>query len=165
MLNLLDANVLIDANRLYYPLDRVPQFWEWLIDMGRRGLVKIPTEVYEKVTETNDDLSQWLKYHREILLHDEEVDQSLLIRVVEQGYAPDLNDVEQEKLNEDPFLVAHALVDVHRRRVVTTERSRPSAMRANRKVPDVCDQFEVAHCDTFRLIRDLDFRIGTNAVT
>ena len=165
MLNLLDANVLIDANRLYYPMDRVPEFWDWLIDMGGRGLIKIPAEVYDKVTESNDDLSQWLRHHRETLLHEEEVDQSLLNQVVEQGYAPDLDDVEQEKLNEDPFLVAYALVDVQRRRVVTTERSRPSATRANRKVPDICDQFDVDHCDTFRLIRDLDFRTGRNSST
>lgn len=37
MLYLLDANTLIDANRDYYGLDSVPQFWEWLIHMGQQG--------------------------------------------------------------------------------------------------------------------------------
>ena len=27
MLYLLDANVLIDASRYYYPIQRVPEFW------------------------------------------------------------------------------------------------------------------------------------------
>lgn len=30
MLCLLDANVLIGAHNDYYPIDRMPQFWEWL---------------------------------------------------------------------------------------------------------------------------------------
>ena len=40
MINLLDANVLIDANRDYYPIERVPEFWEWLAAMGEQGLVR-----------------------------------------------------------------------------------------------------------------------------
>ncbi len=158
MLNLLDVNVLIDANRDYYPIEQVPEFWEWLAAMGEQGLIKVPCEVYDKVTEANDALSQWVKDNRDALLLDEMVAEELLARVIDEGYAPDLTDVEIEKLNEDPFLIAYALVDVVQRRVVTTERSRPSATRANRKIPDVCDDFGVRCCDTFRLIRELDFR-------
>ena len=39
---LLDANVLIDANRDYYPIERIPEFWDWLAYQGRQGNVKIP---------------------------------------------------------------------------------------------------------------------------
>ena len=158
MIDLLDANVLIDASRDYYPMDRVPEFWDWLAAMGERGLVKIPREVYDKVTDADDELSRWLKNNRQVLLLDELVDEASLARVVAEGYAPDLNDVEIEQLNEDPFLVAYALVDVQQRRVVSTERSRPSATRANRKVPDVCNRFGITCYDTFRFIRELDFR-------
>ena len=45
MLFLLDANVLIDANRDYYPIARVPEFWDWLVHNGSAGFVKIPIEV------------------------------------------------------------------------------------------------------------------------
>ncbi|MCY4508918.1 MAG: DUF4411 family protein [Acidobacteria bacterium] len=38
MLYLLDANVLIDAHRDYYPLGRVPEFWDWLIDAPTRRI-------------------------------------------------------------------------------------------------------------------------------
>ena len=54
MLYLLDANALIDANRDYYPIDRVPEFWDWLVAKGERGQVKIPLEIYEEVTDGND---------------------------------------------------------------------------------------------------------------
>lgn len=46
---ILDANVLINANRLYYPVDRVPEFWEWLQHHGEQGNLKMPLEIFEEV--------------------------------------------------------------------------------------------------------------------
>lgn len=158
MVNLLDANALIDANRDYYPIDRIPEFWDWLVVMGERGLVKVPREVYDKVTQADDALSRWLKANRDALLLAETVDEDLIIQVIAEGYAPDLTDVDIEKLNEDPFLIAYALADPEHRRVVSTEVSRPSARRANRRVPDVCHRFNITCYNTFTLIRELDFR-------
>ena len=40
MLYLLDANVLIGAHNYYYPIDRIPQFWKWLIGEGDAGARK-----------------------------------------------------------------------------------------------------------------------------
>ena len=61
MLYLLDANVLIDANRDYYPIARVPEFWEWLEHNGVEDLVKIPVEIYEEINTGSDDLGKWAK--------------------------------------------------------------------------------------------------------
>ena len=57
MLHLLDANVLITANRDYYPLERVPEFWEWLLHHGTNGQVKMPIEMVEEIREGTDDLA------------------------------------------------------------------------------------------------------------
>ena len=62
-----------------------------------------------------------------------------------------------EKLGRDPFLIAYAMSDIDNRIVVTTEVSKASKQRANRRVPDVCDNFNVKCIDTFRLTSDLDF--------
>ena len=40
LLYLLDANVLIDADRDYYPIDRVPEFWNWLAVMAELGQIR-----------------------------------------------------------------------------------------------------------------------------
>lgn len=64
MLHLLDANVLIDANRDYYALDRVPEFWDWLQYLGQHDLAKLPQEVYEEVKSGTDDLATWVKSKR-----------------------------------------------------------------------------------------------------
>lgn len=159
MLYLLDANVLIDANRDYCAIKRVPEFWEWLANVGMKGLVKIPLEVYEEIKDGQDDLAKWAKDSdiSTALLFGEEADVSLVSRVTDEGYAPDLTDDEIEKIGRDPFLIAYALAARLERCVVTTEVSKPKRQRANRHVPDVCNDLEVRWCDTFELLRALDF--------
>jgi hypothetical protein len=61
VLYLVDANVLIDANRDYYPIDRVPEFWDWLQHHGSVGAVKLPLEIYEEIKDGNDALTTWIK--------------------------------------------------------------------------------------------------------
>ncbi len=163
MLYLLDANVLIEANRQYYPLPRVPEFWEWLVHVGEQAQVKVPLEFYEEVIVGTDALASWLKNHKRQMLLNEEVRVELVARVTAQGYASDLNDEEIEKIGRDPFLIAYGLADINRRCVVTTEHSKPSQSRANRKLPDVCDDFNVRCCDTFKFLRELDFKTHWNA--
>ena len=161
MLYLLDANVLIDANRDYYPLDRVPEFWDWLVDCGAKRRVKIPLEMYEEVLAgKDDDLTRWAKDNRDALLLDEDVNETLVARVTDSGYAPDLSDEEVERVGRDPFLIAYALGDRTRRTVVTTEVSKPTKQRANRHIPDVCDGLGVLYCNTYEFIRALDFTTG-----
>ncbi len=159
MLYLLDANVLIDADRDYYPLARVPEFWDWLQYQGEIGTVKVPLEIYEEVIEGEGDLVEWLKRPdiRLALVLDEESEATRISAVLASGYAPDLTDDELQKVGRDPFLVAYAAAAADQRCVVTTETSKPSKQRANRHVPDVCVANGVQHCNTFELTRRLDF--------
>jgi hypothetical protein len=159
LIYLLDANVLIDSNRDYYPLSRVPEFWEWLLYYGQQGNVKTPIEIYEEVKNGNDDLAEWMKQEetQNALLLNEDVEVATVANVIDQGYASDLTDDEVEKIGRDPFLVAHALRHNESRCVVTTEISKPSKQRANRKLPDVCRVFSVRTCHTFQFIKELDF--------
>jgi hypothetical protein len=66
MLYLLDANVLITAHNLYYPIDAVPEFWAWLVHKGGTGDLKMPLENYEEVKDGSTDdekdlLFGWIK--------------------------------------------------------------------------------------------------------
>ena len=86
MLYLLDANVLIDANRDYYPLGRVPEFWDWLIDRATKHQTKIPVEMYGEVLAGKEDkLTGWMKGNRDTLLLDEDVDGELIAEVTQEG--------------------------------------------------------------------------------
>jgi len=160
VLYLLDANTLIDANRDYYGIGQVDEYWEWLVHFGDRGHIKIPLEIYEELKAGSDALSAWATRGETeaALKFAEEVDIELVRRVIEEGYAADLTDIEIEEIGRDPFLVAHALADPGNRIVVTTERSKPRAQGKNRKVPDVCAQFGIRSCNAFTFGRALGFR-------
>ena len=160
MLYLLDANVLIDAHRDYYSLDRVPEFWAWLEHLGEKGSVKVAVEIYEEVKGGKDALARWIRQPSvvEALVHQATVVPALVARVVSEGYAPDLTDDEILKVGRDPFLLAYALAYPAEHCIVTTEVSKPSRRRANRHLPDVAGSFGIQWCTTFDLARRLDFR-------
>ena len=50
---LLDANVLITAHRDYYPVTRVPEFWDWLLHHAEAGRVKMPLEILDEESAEN----------------------------------------------------------------------------------------------------------------
>lgn len=167
MLYLLDANVLITAHNMYYPLSRVPEFWGWLVHVGAAGHVKIPLEIYEEISDGSDALAAWVGESdpRSALVLSEEVDAALVTRVITEGYAADLTDDEMEQVGRDPFLIAYALAAPDDRCVVTTEVSKPRRTRANRHIPDVCRTLGVRCIDSFQLMRALDFSTSWRAAT
>jgi len=160
LLYLLDANVLIDANRDYYSIDRVPEFWEWLAFMGNESKVKIPKEIIDELKDGKDKLADWSKEKdtETALELNEEPDMAQVTGVVEVGYAPDLTDDEIEELGKDPILIAYALRQNPSRCVVTTEASKPGRQGKNRHVPDVCATFSIQWCNAFEFGRALDFK-------
>ena len=165
MLYLLDANTLIDAKRDYYPISRVPEFWDWIIFQGRQGIIKIPIEVYEEFSDTKDkdgekdELAIWAEHIeiRNSLLLDEEAEQDLVARITYGGYVANPTDDELEKIGRDPFLLSYALKDIDNRCIVTTESSKPSRTGANRHIPDVCKDFKIRCINNFQMIRELNF--------
>jgi len=164
LLYLFDANVLITASNTYYPIDQIPEYWEWLQFQGSSGNIKLPLEIMEEILagKKNDDpLLAWIKdaVNKRALLLDEIVDPALVNAVVESGYAADLTDDEIEEVGRDPFLIAYGLAENHRC-VVTTEVSAPSKKRQNRRIPDVCADFGLECCTPFKVNRELGFRTG-----
>jgi len=157
MIYLLDADTIIRAENTYYPSDRFPIFWEWLLYHGSAGNIKIPQEQYDEIVAGRGDLVDWLKEDdvKEALLLDEEVDQNTVDQVTSEGYADDLDEAEIATVGRDPFLIAYAVDED--RCVVSFEVSAPAKQRANRKVPDVCAQFDVECITLFELLKRLDF--------
>lgn len=162
MLYLLDADTLIRADRDAYPINRFPLLWEWLLFQGHERRVKIPVEQYEEIVAGRGDLVEWLciPEHRKALMLEDEVDIMTVQLVLSEGYAPDLNEVEIDRIGRDPFLVAHGMAAPGERTVVTFEVAAPSKQRANRKVPDVCALFGVPCINIFELIRSLNFSMN-----
>ena len=159
MLYLLDADTLIKADHLYYPLNRFPVFWEWLLHQAGIGNIKVPQEQYDEVVAGTGELVDWIseKAKKELLLLPGVVDRKLLSQVIEAGYAPDLDETELITVGKDPFLIAYGLVSVADRTIVSFEVSAPRKQRANRKIPDVCSGLGLKCITMFDLIKTLDF--------
>jgi hypothetical protein len=159
-LHLLDANVLIRAHEDYYPIDRIPQFWVWLLEMAEAMGIKMPIQIYNEVAPSRGLLAEWLRRPnvKEALVLAEPTDLARVQHVLAQGYAPDLTDVEIEEIGQDPFLIAAALGGTDRI-VVTREAPKPSAQRSNRRIPDVCATFALTTITDFALFRKLNFVI------
>jgi hypothetical protein len=163
MLYLVDANAIIHAKDQYFAIDQVPEYWAWLIHQGEAGRIKIPREIFEEISPGRDKDDPFYLWRRDkrtatALVLEEDVDMSRVQRVLAKGYAPDLDDNEVEHIGADPFLVAYALVDAAGRTVVTTEVSKPSRLRANRHLPDVCRDLGVKVINSFQMNRALNWR-------
>lgn len=173
MLYLLDTSVLIDAKNKYYPLERIPQFWNWLVHQSLAGHVKLPPQVIGEILgpdytdeEPADALAEWVNANRTVLELTEEMPTDLLTHTYEQGYdtiPEDLTSVDPLSEPADPFLIAFALANPDNRRVVTMENFQSVGTTlpkpSNRRIPLVCDLLGVRCINTFALIRELDFRI------
>jgi hypothetical protein len=159
MLYLLDADTLIRADRTFYPRQRFPVFWDWLLYHAEIGNIKVPQEQFDEVVAGTGELVEWLsqKQIKEALLLAGVADPQLVSTVIDQGYASDLNEAELITVGKDPFLIAYGLVNRNDRTVVSFETSAPARQRANRKIPDVCAGLGLRCMTLFELIETLDF--------
>jgi hypothetical protein len=159
MIYLLDADTVIRADNRFFTRKRSASFWLWLPYQGAAGHVKIPREQFDEIVAGNGDLVDWLKTEevKDALLLESEVDAALVSKVLDEGYAPDLNEAQLIEVGKDPFLIAHAASAPGARTVVSFETSAPARLRQNRKIPDVCAQFGVPCVDLFAMVDALDY--------
>jgi hypothetical protein len=167
MLYLVDANVLITAHNDYYPIDGVPEFWDWLLHQATIGIVKMPFEIYEEIKLGGKDTQKDMLYNwvadgavKKALLLGENVSAPLVSKCTKDGYAPDLTDSELLQIGRDPFLIAYAMVSPKDRCIVSNEVSAPSKTRHKRKIPDVCTTMGVQCYNIFQMMRMLGFKTG-----
>jgi hypothetical protein len=152
-------------------LDRVPQFWDWLIHHATAGTVKMPLEIFEEVAgggaaRTGDLLLPHLRQApiKRSLILDEEPHPDLVTAVLTNAYGgPVPTEVDLEEMGQDPFLVAYALVDPRQRCVVTCEVSKPGKIGPRRKVPDACTDNGIRSITPFEFFRELNFAVDWRA--
>ncbi len=162
VLYLSDADVLINAARDFYPLDRVPEFWDWLdsyMDDGQGDQIKTIREVLDEATISPGPRevisAKWLRSRagKLVIPGPSPVD---VQRVWKDGY-------EQvgslERVSTDALLIATAAANPAGRTVVTMENAQRDRRRGrNRHIPHVCRIVGVPCVDLFELIRRLEFR-------
>lgn len=161
---LLDSNIFIEANRVTYPLEVFPGFWEWLDQQNETGTVKSIKPVYEELAEGNDNLAEWVKERNSqswFLYVDDDETQQAYSEIV--NWVMSQNNKYSEAVRSDflrvadPWLIAKAMTT--NSQIVTHESNDPNC-RKKVLIPVVSDSFNVKTIGTMDLMRLTGVRFG-----
>jgi hypothetical protein len=155
--------VFIAAKNAYYAFDICPGFWKGLLHAYRQGRARSPDRVRGELLlgRKDEDLVQWVRkaVPAEFFLDSgaEAVNAAYAEIMLWVQRSPQFYDRAKAKFatEADGWLVAYSMVNGTV--VVTNEQSRPESQ--NRiLLPDVCNQFQVVHKNTFAMLRDVAMR-------
>lgn len=153
----LDANVLIQAWQKYYSPKLCPDYWKILDELGKQGRIFIPQMVYEEITRTEDELSDWLKKSNipEYKI-DGPVTEALKTIYSANPFHQNLVDNTKSRSLADPWVIAHAMKE--NATVVTKEEKISAANTTKIKIPNVCDNMNVRWINDYQFVEELNIR-------
>jgi hypothetical protein len=161
----LDTNVLVQAQRHYYPFDVCPGFWECLVHYAQAGRLTSIDRVKNEILKGDDNLKTWASNPaRRSFFASTDVPAVAssfgeMMRWV-QAQTQFTLAAKAEFANEkvaDGWVIAYA--KAHGLSVVTLEVY--NATRQSRvPIPNVCRAFNVAYVNTFEMLRALDVRLN-----
>lgn len=145
----IDASAFIFSKDYHYQLDRVPEFWDWLLFHAESGTVKLPREIYDEILRQDDELKIWVHDNKEALVIDDISYHGVLTEVL-ACYGDNPSDADMEEMGNDPYLIACALY--HKQLgdpavVVTEEKHAPGKVNAARRIPNACEDVGVDWCN------------------
>lgn len=158
---LMDSNVFMEANRLYYAFDLVPGFWKWLGDPSLAGQVGSVSAVKDEISAGHGDLVNWARARpSSFWLADTDAVVTAMAQLSAWATDPSRR-YRREAVDEflgsaDYELIAHAMAIGAT--VVTREQPAPES-KTKIKIPDVCHAFDVAWMDPFSFYRALGMRL------
>jgi Domain of unknown function (DUF4411) len=155
----LDANVLIQAWQKYYSPNICPDYWDILIGLGNKNIVFLPEIVFEEITRTEDDLSNWLKGSKLPIHKISEPVTRCLQRIYSQNpNHKNLVDNTKQRSLADPWVIAHAM---NEEATVVTKENKETALNTKRiKIPNVCDNMGLRWINDFEFIQELDIKFS-----
>ncbi|WP_165242637.1 DUF4411 family protein [Corynebacterium lizhenjunii] len=159
---LFDANVFIDANRRYYPLDIAPSFWTWLDEQFQMQRVASISSVYDELKRMEDSLTSWAQRPQlqGAWLPPNAAAIENATELVEWAKNPESSfqerAIEEFAASADLWLIAQAAAGQHT--IVTHEQSSPNAKRKI-FIPDAAVQLGVPCANPFDVFRQLGLHL------
>ena len=155
----LDSNVFIQAYNDYYSMDLVPAFWDFLTEANQSGKIYSIDRVYLELEAKDDALFEWAKNNLSIFVPSTGAD-------VAAVYSDMVNWVQNSQHFTDPakhkfarvadgWLTSYA--KIHGDVVVTME-TYNAKTRADVKIPNLCEQYDIPWTNTFGMLRRLGAR-------
>ena len=154
-----DSNFFIQAHRVHYPMDVVPNFWVKVSELAHNGIIGSIDKVRNEIYDSEDALKQWCEDNLPEGFFESSADilpsYSQVIRWAwshRNHYKPAALEEFSNEEEADAFLVAFAYAND--KVLVTQEKSEPE--RKNKvKAPDACRHFNVRYLDMITLFREL----------
>ena len=144
-----DTSGWLDGWQRHYPPDVFPTLWAKIDALITAGEIISSEEVYFELERKSDDLHDWVKGRKQMLVA---LDEAIQMRAVALlGEYPRLVDTLRGRSKADPFVVATAM---ERNAVVVTGEIISGNLEKPR-IPDVC-QVKAIRCINFlQMIREL----------
>jgi hypothetical protein len=144
-----DTSAWLDGWQRHYPVDVFPTLWIKIASLIESREIISSEEVYIELGRKADDLHDWIKLRKEMLVP---LDEAIQIRASTLlSEFPKLVDTLRGRSNADPFVIATAM---ERNAVVVTGEVL-SRKFEKPKIPDVC-QLKNIRCISFlQMIREM----------
>ncbi len=155
----LDANVFISANNMYYAPDLCAEFWGRLAGCSKERSVLSIDRVYDELARREDGLSAWSRKNRSMFAstHDDQTEEKYadMAEWARQGQYR-VEALEEFGGAADGWLAAFA--SVTGATLVTHEQPAPRSLN-HVKLPDVCREFGIPYVNTFDMLRRLGIQL------
>lgn len=159
----LDANVLIQAWQKYYNPTFCPDYWDILIQLGLSKKIFIPELVYDEITRTEDELSNWLKSSK-IPVHKISEPVAACLKKIYSHNPTHINLVDNTKNRSiaDPWIIAHA---INQNATVVTKEEKITASNSTKiKIPNVCENMGVRWINDFHFVQEQKIKFNCKII-
>ena len=158
---IIDSNCFIEASRRYYSMEIAKPFWDALCSFARQGKLLSVDKVLEELKMGNDSLKQWAEVTFRPHFQNTQINGTLQTYITlmlwaesQTQYNRIAKDRFMEDSNADTWILAYA--KTYNCKIVTQEV--PSIhVKRNIPIPNVCDAFGIEYCDTFQMLKELNF--------
>lgn len=155
----LDTNVLIQAWQKYYSEKLCPGYWNVLNELGKRGKIFIPEEVYNEIKKVDDGLLAWLKKSSIVVQKKDSIVTDNLSKIFSSDPKHKLLvDATKNRSLADPWVIAHSMKE--KATLVTKEEKDKSPLSKKIKIPDVCENMQVRCINDFQFIDEVGIRFS-----
>ena len=149
MLYCVDTSGWLDGWQRHYPPDVFPTLWKKIEGFVDSAEIISSEEVYLELERKSDDLHNWIKARKQMLVT---LDESIQLRVtLLLGEYPRLVDTLRGRSKADPFVIATAM---ERNAVVVTGEILTGNLDKPR-IPDVCQAKAVRYINFLQMMREL----------
>jgi predicted nucleic acid-binding protein len=158
----LDSNVFVEASRRYYPLDFAKPFWDGLIKYSEIGILCSIDKVLLELQNGNDELKTWAETeYKEFFIStkNQKVIEAYAAIVQWAQAQSQFNQTAKDEFmainNADTWVIAFALAN---NLTIVTHEVFDSNIKKKIPIPNVCRAFGIKSCDTFEMIRKINFK-------